>query len=243
MLILGIDTATAWGTLAVNEDEETLAEVSLKSLKGGGEYLLSLLNQLIKKTGRNLADIDLIAAGTGPGSYTGIRVGLAAAKGLATGLQKPVFAVSTLRVIAENARFSTAKWIATVIDARRNEVYGALYQLRESSLIETEQPQVFFVEELALKLSKYPETVIIGDGSKKYHSFWECYPNINIGPRNWDRPYASSIAIIARKEWDPKKQQTPDELIPCYLRKVEAELRLEEGSNAGRCSRDEGGRS
>jgi tRNA threonylcarbamoyladenosine biosynthesis protein TsaB len=236
MLILGIDTATAWGTLALQENEEILMEVTLKSLKGGGEFLLSFLNQIIKKTGRALSDIDLIAVGTGPGSYTGIRVGLAAVKGLAVGLERPVYAVNTLRIIAENARFSPAKWMATVIDARRNEVYGAVYQLQNYSLIEVEPPQVFAVEKLAVALSKYPEALINGDGSKIHHDFWKHFPNIHIGPRNWDHPYASNLTKIAWEERDLAKQITSGEcacaLVPCYLRKVEAELRLEEGLNA-----------
>ena len=243
MLILGIDTATARGTLALNEDEETLAEVSLKSLKGGGEYLLSLLSQLILKTGHGLPEIDLIATGTGPGSYTGIRVGLAAVKGLATGLDKPVFAVNTLRIIAENACFSGAKWIATVIDARRGEVYGALYRIEREHLTEVVGPQVFEVEKLAADLSKYPDLIICGDASKKYETIWRHYPDIHIGPGHWDHPYAGRIGKIVRNEWNPERQITPGELLPCYLRKVEAELRLEEGLNASRCLGDESGRS
>ena len=89
MLILGLDTATPWGTLALWEDGEVVAEAGLKTGKGGGEYLLDLLGTMIQKSGREFRKIDLIAVGTGPGSFTGIRVGLAAVKGIAAGIEQP----------------------------------------------------------------------------------------------------------------------------------------------------------
>ena len=89
MLILGLDTATPWGSMALCEDEEVVAELSLRVPRGGGEFLLGLLDMVIVKTGYRLEQLDLIAVGIGPGSYTGIRVGLAAVKGLTAGLDIP----------------------------------------------------------------------------------------------------------------------------------------------------------
>jgi tRNA threonylcarbamoyladenosine biosynthesis protein TsaB len=241
MLILGIDTATPWGTIALYKNDAVIFELSLKAGKGGGEYLVSLLGDFMKKAGRAFEEIDLIATGTGPGSYTGIRVGLAAVKGLAEGLSRPVFGVNTLRIIAENARYAETNYIASVIDARRDQVYAALYQKTGADFKELEPPQVISVPQFATGLGNLaPDTVMIcGDGSKVYQAKWKLH-NIIIAPPDWDRPLAGKVAQIAYREWVPSRRFTLDELTPCYLRRVEAELRLEERLNAVNDEPDEG---
>jgi tRNA threonylcarbamoyladenosine biosynthesis protein TsaB len=238
MLILGIDTATPWGTIALGEGEEIIFEISLKAGKGGGEYLLSILEQFIGKSGRKLGDLDLIAVGTGPGSYTGIRVGLAAVKGLSAGLNVPVFGMNTLRILAENLR-NTSEWIAPVIDARRGEVYAALYRNTAEGIVEVDGPATILAGEFARKLGKLPQVVVCGDGSKIYQEIWSDYPGASIAPPAWDRPLASQAIRIAWREWNP--QHLPlDDLTPGYLRRVEAEIRLEEKLHADKCTSDEG---
>jgi tRNA threonylcarbamoyladenosine biosynthesis protein TsaB len=242
MLILGIETATPWGAVGLWEDGENLIEVSIKNPKGGGEYLLSVLDVLIQKVQRNLTEIDLIAVGTGPGSYTGIRVGLAAAKGLAQGLGKPVFGINTLRIIAENSRFSGAEWIASLIDARRQEVYTALYQNTPNGLIESVSPYTISVTELAKTLAALPGVILCGDGGKIYSSVWSQYPHLKISPREWDRPLAGGLARIAFEQWDPQYNGDPLLLAPRYLRKVEAEIRREGETDGVCCLPDDCGR-
>ncbi len=240
MLILGIETATPWGSIALFENDAAIFELSLKAGKGAGEYLLSLLGGYMKKTGYLLADVDLIAVGTGPGSYTGIRVGLAAVKGLAEGIQKPVFGISTLRIIAENARYAPVDFIVSVMDARREEVYAAIYRTKDNQIQELESPQVMAVSDLAHRLPEisgwqspkgYKSVMICGDGSKLYQPKWEQH-SIIIGPPDWDRPLAGKAAQIAFQEWVPDRQYPIEDLQPCYLRRVEAEIRLEERLHA-----------
>lgn len=232
MLILGLDTATPWGTLALWEDGEVVAEAGLKTGKGGGEYLLDLLGTIMQKSGREFRKIDLIAVGTGPGSFTGLRVGLAAVKGIAAGIGRPVFGLSTLRVIAENARYSPVTYIAAVLDARRERVYAALYRKGDGDTMEClKPPQVTAATEFARQLAAYPGTVICGDGSKKYDSIWEGVPGLTAGPAEWAKPSAGKLAAIAYRDWD-RRTSVLLELTPYYLGKVEAEARLEEGLNA-----------
>lgn len=239
MLILGIDTATPWGTIALGEGEEIIFEISLKAGKGAGEYLLSVLDQFIGKSGRKLGDLDLISVGTGPGSYTGIRVGLAAVKGLSAGLNVPVFGVNTLRILAENLR-NTSEWIAPAVDARRGEVYAALYHNTSQGLVEVEGPYPVLAKEFARKLRDLSQVVICGDGSKIYQDIWPDDPGVSIAPPAWDRPMASQAIRIALQEWNPQNNLPANELIPGYLRRVEAEIRLEERLHADKCTTDEG---
>jgi tRNA threonylcarbamoyladenosine biosynthesis protein TsaB len=245
MLILGLDTATPWGTMALVEDEETIFEVSLKAGKGSGEYLLALLQTLLKKAERSITDLDLISVGTGPGSYTGIRVGLAAAKGLAAGINNRVYGLSTLRIIAENACYAS-ELIAAVMDARRDNIYAALYQNHNGELKNIEAPMIVPAAEFAAKIADLPSVMLCGDGSKVHRTIWNQYANLKIAPAGWDRPLGSIAARIGRKEFlfqtainrsesqssEPLYKENVGQLVPCYLRKVEAEVRLEEGRNA-----------
>lgn len=236
MLVLGIDTATPWGTVALYKGHpdgngEVVFEISLRAGRGGGEYLLSTVNHFIQKAGHGFKELDLIAAGTGPGSYTGIRVGLAAVKGMAEGLQKPVWGMNTLRIIAENARFSGNRFIGTAIDARRGQVYSALFRNTGDGLEEVREPRVTSVKEFAAELERFTPVVICGDGSKVYRDIWDLCP-VMTGPNDWDRPSAGKLAQIAAKEWKPGLQSNLTELKACYLRRVEAEIRLEENLHA-----------
>jgi tRNA threonylcarbamoyladenosine biosynthesis protein TsaB len=244
MLILGIDTATPWGSVALCEDGEIILEFTLKVGKGSGEYLLAMLGQILPKTGRKLAELNLIAVGTGPGSYTGIRIGLAAVSGLAEGLQVPVYGVNTLRIIAENARYGTEKTgaVAVALDARRTEVYAALYQVGIDGLQEILSPQTIRAAEFAAKLGELEKVTLCGDGGKNYREIFQTIPAISLAPRRWDYPQAGWAAEIARQEWGGKQTTTYLNLAPEYLRKVEAEIRLEEKlrdakSNADVCGR------
>ncbi|TCL73214.1 tRNA threonylcarbamoyladenosine biosynthesis protein TsaB [Hydrogenispora ethanolica] len=227
MLILGIETATPWGSVALLDDDQVVLEVSLKAGKGGGEYLLALLDRLIRKAGASLAEVRLIAVGNGPGSYTGIRVGLAAVQGLAAALQIPVAQFSTLRIMAENGR-AAAEWVASLIDARRGDVYAALYQRTPEGLREIIAPEAVAAAEFRQKLAALPEVLLCGDGGKSYAELWREHGNLRIGPPIWDRPLASQAGLLGLAAWRSGETLPPDRLGPSYLRRVEAEVRLEE---------------
>lgn len=231
MLILGIDTATPWGAMALGDEKEIYFEISLKSGKGGGEYLLSVLNGFLVKSGKSLNEVGLIAAGTGPGSYTGIRVGLAAVRGLAEGLKIPVMGINTLRIIAENG-YRAGDWVGVVMDARRGSVYAALYQNSAEGLKEYWPPCYTDVESFANRLAPLKNVLICGDGGKKYQEVWGKNSQLKTGPSTWDRPSAGNLIRIAAQQWLTGNKDENKDLSPCYLRKVEAEARLEERMDA-----------
>jgi tRNA threonylcarbamoyladenosine biosynthesis protein TsaB len=233
MLILGIDTATPWGTAALNEDGDNIFEFGFKVGKGGGEYVISLLRPFFTKAGRDFGELGLVATGTGPGSYTGIRVGLATVAGLTEGLRIPVYGINTLRIIAENARYAS-EWVAVALDARRTEVYAALYHWEDDDLREVLQPRAIPAEEFAVRLAELPAVIICGDGGKKYRNIWSAHSKIKIGPERWDYPFAGQATEIARREWRPGRSDA-SALTPSYLKRVEAEIRLEEKLRGDQC--------
>jgi tRNA threonylcarbamoyladenosine biosynthesis protein TsaB len=123
-VILAVDTTAEHGSLALVHDGRTLEELALHAPTGFAHVLYEALRALLDRNAVRLTDIDCFAAASGPGSFTGVRIGLAAVKGLAAALDKPAVAVSNLQALAT---FGTESLRAAVIDARRGEIYGAVY--------------------------------------------------------------------------------------------------------------------
>jgi tRNA threonylcarbamoyladenosine biosynthesis protein TsaB len=150
MRILAIDTTAHFGSIALLEDAIVLEEVLLHSPEGFGQILYGQIERLLKRHNWSVHQIDCFAAAAGPGSFTGVRIGLTAAKGLAEATGKKVAAVSNLRALAE---LGSAPLRATVMDARRGEIYGALY---DANLAEV-SPEV--VAPLSTWLETLPDSV------------------------------------------------------------------------------------
>ena len=123
-IVLSVDTTHEFGSLALARGEEPMEEVLLQAPDGFGHVLYGHLARLLERHGLEVHDVDCFAAASGPGSFTGVRIGLACVKGLAEACGKPVAAVSNLRAIAS---FGTLPLRAAVMDARRGEIYGAVY--------------------------------------------------------------------------------------------------------------------
>ena len=123
-LILALDTTHAFGSVALLRGAEVLEEMLLHAPEGFGRVLFARLSELLDRHGVTVPDMDCFAAASGPGSFTGVRIGLACAKGLAEATGKTVCAVSNMAALA---RFGSAGLRAVVLDARRGEVYGAVY--------------------------------------------------------------------------------------------------------------------
>src|ERR1700733_13895372 len=126
-LILSIDTTSEFGSIALTEANVVIEEMALHAPEGFGHVLFGHIEHLLEKNGTTVHQMECFAAASGPGSFTGVRVGLAAVKGLAEATGKRVVAVSNLRVLA---LFGSEALRATVIDARRGEVYAAVYNNR-----------------------------------------------------------------------------------------------------------------
>lgn len=122
--ILAVDTTTEFGSIALRRRGETIAEIPIHSPDGFAHVLFGEIAQLLKRTGITLADVDCFASASGPGSFTGVRVGLTATKGLAEAMGKPVAPVSNLRALAV---FGESGRRAVILDARRGDVYAGIY--------------------------------------------------------------------------------------------------------------------
>ena len=124
MTILAIDTTTEFGSLALRSGGATVVEVALRSSNGYGHLILPAIEKLLNEANRQLSDIDCFAAASGPGSFTGVRVGLGTTKGLAEAMGKPAIGISNLRAVAS---FGKKRLRGVLLDARRGDVYASIY--------------------------------------------------------------------------------------------------------------------
>jgi tRNA threonylcarbamoyladenosine biosynthesis protein TsaB len=194
--ILALDTTSEYGSLALLHGDELVEEVLLHAPKGFGHVLYGHLAELLDRHGLKVSDIDCFAAASGPGSFTGVRVGLACIKGLAEAVGRPAVAVSNLQAIAA---FGTAPLRAAVLDARRGEVYGAVYDA-ESRLVS---------EEVVAPYEAWLATLPAGDVEVVK---WGFTPP--------PRALAGAIARLAAK----MDAQDPAALDANYVRRSDAEL-------------------
>jgi tRNA threonylcarbamoyladenosine biosynthesis protein TsaB len=196
-VILSIDTTSEFGSIALTEANVVIEEVALQAPEGFGHVLFGHIQHLLEKRGTTVHQMECFAAASGPGSFTGVRVGLAAAKGLAEATGKRMVAVSNLRALAS---FGSAPLRATVIDARRGEVYGAVY----NSQLELVMP------EAVLKLENWFPTLPE-----------RCELISTIGA---PRALAAAIGHIAWDEFTLGRSSDPADIDANYVRRSDAEL-------------------
>lgn len=196
-MILSIDTTTELGSIALVEANVTIEEVTLHAPEGFGHVLFGHISELLEKNGTTVHQMECFAAASGPGSFTGVRVGLAAAKGLAEATGKRMVGVSNLRALA---RFGSAPLRAVVIDARRGEVYAAVY----NSELEVVMPEV--VVKLETWLQALPENCEL------------------ISAMEAPRALAAAAGHIAWDEFTLGRASDPAEIDANYVRRSDAEL-------------------
>ncbi len=204
--ILALDTTSEYGSLALLHGEEVAAEVEIHSKTGFSHILYPRLEELLAAAGCGLSEIDCFAAAAGPGSFTGVRVGLAAIKGLAEAVHRPAVAVSNLQAIAWHG---TRPLRAPVIDAHREQVYAALYD----GALNIVSPEV--VTPLAEWLERLPSGGI---------EFLATDAAVLASARVVPRARAVAVARIAAARFAEGKAQDPAALDANYVRRSDAEL-------------------
>lgn len=231
MLILGIESSSLTAGAAIIRDDTVLAEYSVSFKKTHSQTLLSMIDEVVRMTQTDLNDLDAIAISAGPGSFTGLRIGSATAKGLCLALDKPLAEVSTLEAMALGCGF-TSGLICPVIDARRRQVYTAVYSLDEQMEITCIiEPSLMLVEELAEKLAQYKEKIMFtGDGINVYGQwFKEHVEGTLIAPSVSSFPRAAAVAQIGKKMYEQGRTISADDHRPVYLKKSQAEQEREAG--------------
>ncbi|MBO5266756.1 MAG: tRNA (adenosine(37)-N6)-threonylcarbamoyltransferase complex dimerization subunit type 1 TsaB [Ruminiclostridium sp.] len=221
MVILGIDTSAIVSTCAIcdiGEHPKVIASGSLNTKLTHSQTLVPFMESLMKGADISLDDIDAFAVSVGPGSFTGLRIGISAIKGMAFAQNKPVRPVSTLLGIAHNFTVTDAI-ICAVMDARCNQVYNALFRVQNGLVMRLCDDRALFIDDLKKELSKYSERIILaGDGADLVYS------KINDGLIELAPPalkYQSGTGICFASE--QCSDISAEALMPTYLRLPQAE--------------------
>ena len=225
MKVLGIDSSGMVASIAVVEDMQMLGEYTINYKKTHSQTLLPMLDEVAKMIELDLADIDVIAVAAGPGSFTGLRIGSATAKGLGLALKKPLVSVPTLEGIAFNFCGSD-KVICPMMDARRSQVYTGIYEFDGNTLRKVEDQMAVPVEEILEKLNIIgKEVVLAGDGVPVYMEQIEKYLRVPylIAPAHLNRQRAGAVAVLGMQYAKEGKTETAMEHQPDYLRLSQAE--------------------
>ena len=230
MKILALDTSSIVATVAVLEENRLIGEIIVNHERTHSQKLMPMVAELLENCGLTIEDMDLVAVAEGPGSFTGLRIGVATAKGLAHALDIPVVGVSTLDALAFNLPFSEGL-ICPILDARRSQVYTAVYKWENGNLHKVEDHQAIGIEELVEILRQRPEAVVfLGDGVERNGDYLmqQLGNRAVFAPVTASMPRASSVAALAQQKAREQGVQSFYELIPTYLRKAEAERQYEE---------------
>ncbi len=222
--LLIVDTSTQAGSVALCRGDEILGEVLLNVRSTHSETLLRSLEGLLRDSSLSLTDVDAFGAVVGPGSFTGVRIGVATVQGLALAVKRPVVTATSLETLGQNIPFSPYP-VCAMIDARKNEVYSALYPGRSQSAALSEA-QVIAPEQLLQSMQG--DCLFIGDGARKYRTL--------IVRQRGDRAHfvcgalnlvraSSALPILLDKL--ASGETTPlAQLVPCYIRPSDAEISL-----------------
>ena len=226
MLILGIETSTKTGSVAVLNEENLVAQYTLNIEITHSERLMATVDRMLEDSAIAITDIDGFAVSIGPGSFTGLRVGLSTVKGLAFVTKKPVAAVPTLRALAWNLS-QAAYPVCPLLDARKNEVYAALYEFHDADLVQVMEEKAISIAGLRTRITG--KTLFTGEASRIYRKQIE----ETLGDRAWFAPVsacypsAASVAEIGLSMIRNGETAEPDSLIPLYIRRPEAEVAWE----------------
>lgn len=223
MRVLGIETATWTASVALIDEISTLTEQTLPESSNHGTALFPLVDEALTAAGMSLGDIDLIAVSIGPGSFTGLRIGLSVAKGLALGRDLPVIGVPTLEALA---------WVAgprphllwTVLDARRHEVYAAAFApSTRGGMAAAFPPSVCTAEHLAERL--IPPCTVAGDGVDAYGEVFRTRwgTDIELQPAAKVPPSGAAVARLGLSRFRERGPDNVRGLEPYYVRPSEAE--------------------
>lgn len=222
-LLLAIDTSTTSGSVALCRGELLLAEILIDSPANHSDRLLLLIEQILSELRCDLSQIDAFAVVDGPGSFTGLRIGVTAAKGLAWACQRPLFGVSSLQVLASTLPYALLP-VCTLLDARKNEVYAATFSTMNGSPVLLNEPRAVSPQRLLAEMDS--PAIFVGSGALLYRELINnCFGSLTrFAPFNLHTPRASCAAQIAMKHLSSGKDGDPLRLLPRYIRPSDAEI-------------------
>lgn len=231
MKILGIDSSGLVASAAIADEKNIIAEFTVNNKQTHSQTLLPMIEKVVDMSGIELEQIDAIAIAAGPGSFTGLRIGSATAKGIGLALKKPIVSVSTLEGLAYRVSVFDGI-ICPIMDARRNQVYTGIYKMDDGKLVCLSEQKAVDIHEIMEELETYEEKVIfLGDGvevqretiEKEFKKNKYCFAPIHLSKQS-----AAAVAALGEVYFSQGKAESAEEHKPIYLRKSQAEREREE---------------
>lgn len=227
MKLLAVESATLSGGVALLDDDRVLGEITLNIAITHSERLMSAVDRLLADCGLAPADLDGLAVSVGPGSFTGLRVGLATVKALAMALDLPVAPVPTLDALAARLPFADAP-VCPILDARKGEVYLSLYRWSGSGM-ERQWDYLALPPESAVARLEAP-VILLGDGIEACRPWLDRLgAGARVAPAAQRMPSAAAVAVLGRAALVTGGGVSAEALAPLYLRPSEAELKARRG--------------
>ena len=225
MRILGIESSSLVASAAIYEDGITMAEYTVDFKMTHSQTLLPMIDEMVKFVGIDLNTIDAIAVSGGPGSFTGLRIGSATAKGLGLALNKPLIHVPTLDATAYNL-FGASGLICPIMDARRKQVYTGIYRYEDHRLMTVKDQMAVGIEELLSMLNEMGEAVtFLGDGVPVFKDIIADKLTVpfSFAPAHLSRQRAGAVGALGVLYYKEGRTETAAEHKPDYLRVSQAE--------------------
>ncbi len=235
MKILGIESSSMVASVAVVTDDVVTAEYTVNFKRTHSQTLLPMIDTVAQMLELDWKDVDAIAVSGGPGSFTGLRIGSATAKGLGLAWNKPLIHVPTLDAMAYNL-YGASGLICPLMDARRNQVYTGLYHFQREFEI-AKKSCAMDIHDLITELNARAETVVfLGDGVPVSASAigQELTVPYSFAPAHVNRQRGASVAALGAVYFAEGKTETAEEHAPDYLRKSQAERELDEAKRQGK---------
>ena len=233
MLILAFETTAKAGSVALLEDNRLLAESYQNTGLTHSQTLMVMAEDMLKAAGKSMADVTAVAVAEGPGSFTGVRIGVAAAKGLAWGGELPCYGVSTLESMALTLG-AYQGYVCPVMDARRSQVYNALFYVNSGVMERVREDRAIALSDLAEELKALKEPIfLVGDGSNlTYNTLRDSIPSLVLPPEHRMHQRAGGVALAAAKKIAAGDPGDAAAMVPNYLRLSQAEReRMEKQKN------------
>ncbi len=224
MLTLGIDTSAVTASVGLVKDGEAVCEFSLTGGLTHSEHLIPMIENSLHYSGFSPKDIDVYAVSVGPGSFTGLRIGVSTVKGMAFFENKPCVPVSTLDALAQRLKGFEAT-LCPVMDARRGEFYNALFSSDITRFQRLCDDRAVSAKTLEEELKSHARVIVNGDGAKKLLSLISL-PNLICAPPNLLRQSGAQVALIGETKFQNKQAVSASDLSPRYLRLPQAEREL-----------------
>lgn len=226
MIVLGIETSTVRASVALGSEQELIASCSISRGASHGEFVLPSIEYLLEKTGLAYGNVAGVAVGLGPGLFTGLRVGVATAKTLAQALSVPIVGISSLDLLAFEARYSD-KVICPVLDARRNEVFFAFYRQVPGGITRIGDSSVGKLSRLQAEIeSRGSEVLLVGHGALLYKQELD-EKRVEFGSMASAFPRAASLVELALPKLFRGDSDRLLEIEPQYMRRSTAEINWE----------------